>query len=370
MGARLTGRRAMAGKTVLIAGASGLVGYAALKHFNAQPDTRVIALSRRPPHALGAALHQAVDLTDAAACAAAAQAWGDVTHLVYAALFELPGLVDGWRNAAQIVTNETMLRNLLESLIGVAPGLRHVTLLQGTKAYGVHVRPFAVPAREGRSELRSQPNFYWNQEDYLRARQTGSAWSFSILRPVLIIGEAIGGAMNLIPALGVHAALMREAGDTLPYPGGAARISQAVDADLLARAIAWAGNAPAARNETFNVTNGDVFVWEHVWPAIAEAVGMRAGGAEPFALRRHLQAGAAWDAIRARHGLRSPALMDFVGLSLEYADYQMRHGQTAPGPASIVSTVKLMAAGFTEVIDTETMFRKCFAAYRAQRWLP
>ncbi|MGY4348148.1 hypothetical protein ACVWXM_004615 [Bradyrhizobium sp. GM7.3] len=28
----------------------------------------------------------------------------------------------------------------------VAPGLRHVALLQGTKAYGVHVRPLTVPA--------------------------------------------------------------------------------------------------------------------------------------------------------------------------------------------------------------------------------
>lgn len=360
----------MASKTVLIAGASGLVGYAALKHFNAQPETRVFALSRRAPHDLGAAKHQAVDLSDPAACAAAAQAWGEVTHLVYAALFELPGLVDGWRDTAQITTNENMLRNLLEALIAVAPGLRHVTLLQGTKAYGVHVRPFAVPAREGRSELRSQPNFYWNQEDYLRARQPGSAWGFTILRPVLIIGEAIGGAMNLIPALGVHAALMREAGEIMPYPGGPARISQAVDADLLARAIAWAGVSAAAWNETFNVTNGDVFVWENVWPAIAEAVGMRAGGAEPFPLRRHVEAGAAWDAIRARHGLRSPDLAAFVGLSLEYADYQMRHGQAEPELASIVSTVKLMAAGFTEVIDTEAMFRKWFATYRAQGWLP
>jgi nucleoside-diphosphate-sugar epimerase len=317
-------------------------------------------------------MHQAVDLTDPAACRTASAAWGDVTHLVFAALFELPHLVDGWRDTAQIDTNDRMLRNLLDALITVAPHLRHVTLLQGTKAYGVHVRPMLVPAREGRSELREQPNFYWNQEDHLRARQAGSAWDFTILRPVLIIGEAIGGAMNLIPALGVHAALMRERSDTLPYPGGAARVGQAVDADLLARAIAWSGEAAAARNETFNVTNGDVFVWENVWPAIADALRTRPGPGEPFALRSHLtpQGSAAWDAIRARHRLASPALGDFVGLSLEYADYQMRHGQAEPGPASLVSTIRIMQAGFTEVMDTEVMFRKWFDVYRARGWLP
>jgi NAD(P)-dependent dehydrogenase (short-subunit alcohol dehydrogenase family) len=36
-------------KQVLIAGASGLVGYAAMRHFGADPDCDVIALSRRAP---------------------------------------------------------------------------------------------------------------------------------------------------------------------------------------------------------------------------------------------------------------------------------------------------------------------------------
>jgi nucleoside-diphosphate-sugar epimerase len=358
----------MSRKTVLVAGATGVVGYAALKHFAAEPGTVVIALSRRMPADVPAARHLALDLTDAAACLDAAAALRDVTHLVYAALFELPGLVEGWRNDQQIATNERMLRNLLEPLMRAAPGLRHVTLLQGTKAYGVHVRPLAVPAREGRSELRDQANFYWNQEDYLRARRAGHDWGFTILRPVLVVGEAIGGAMNLIPALGVHAAVMRERGPILPYPGGAERVSQAVDADLLARAVAWAGQSAAARDETFNVANGDVFTWPNVWAAIADAVGMRTGPDEPFLLQSLGRAD--WDRARQRYGLLSPGLTEFVGLSLEYADYQMRYGHTEPGPAAIVSTVKIMQAGFHEVIDTEVMFRKWFKVYQRKRLLP
>jgi nucleoside-diphosphate-sugar epimerase len=357
----------MAQKTVLVAGSTGLVGYAALKHFSRTPDTNLIALSRRRPPGIDVR-HVGLDLTNATACREAADKLRDVTHLVYVALFELPGLVEGWRNDRQIETNGRMLRNLLDPLMAAAPGLRHVTLLQGTKAYGVHVRPLAVPAREGRSEMREQPNFYWVQEDYLRAAQTGRGWHFTILRPVLIVGEAIGGAMNLIPALGAHAAVMRERGPILPYPGGAERVSQAVDADLLARAIAWAGDAQAARDETFNITNGDVFTWPNIWPAIAEAVGMQPGSDEPFLLQS--LGSADWDRARQHHELASPPLADFVGLSLEYADYQMRYGHTEPGPPAIVSTIKLAQAGFHEVMDTEIMFRKWFKLFQQKRLLP
>ena len=361
----------MAQKTVLVAGATGLVGYAALKHFTGEAGTRVIALSRRRPPDTRGAQFVGLDLTDTGQCRAVSPAWTDVTHLVYAALFELPDLVQGWRNDEQIRTNDLMLRNLLEPLIAVAPNLRHVTLLQGTKAYGVHVRPLTIPAREGRSEMREQPNFYWAQEDYVRQRQRGAEWHWTILRPVLIVGEAIGGAMNLIPALGVHAALMKEKGPVLPYPGGAPRVAQAVDADLLARAIGWAGMVPQARNETFNVTNGDVFIWENIWPAIADAVGMDCGPADPFLLQSLIRDGAAaWDRVRAKCGLVSPDLATFVGLSLEYADYQMRHGQKEVGPPSIVSTIKIAQAGFHEVMDTEAMFRKWFRVFQEKRLLP
>ena len=358
-------------KQVLIAGASGLVGYAAMKHFAGEADCEVIALSRRAPDEIFGARFIPLDLTDAAACAAVAAGLGGVTHLVYAALHERPGLVAGWREAEQIRINDWMLRNLLDPLERAATGLRHVSLLQGTKAYGVHVRPLAVPAREGRSEMHEQPNFYWNQERHLRALQLGKDWAWSILRPVLIVGYSTGSAMNVIPALGVYAALRREAGLDLPFPGGAPRVAQAVDADLLARAIAWAGEAEAAQNEIFNVTNGDVFVWENIWPAIASALGLAAGGNVPLSLDAEVRPREAeWERIRTRYGLRSASLREFVGLSFEYADYTMGYGRNVPGPPALVSTIKLMQAGFCEVMDTEAMFAKWFAMFQAKGLLP
>jgi nucleoside-diphosphate-sugar epimerase len=358
-------------KKVVVAGATGLVGNAALRHFGAT-GVETIALARRKPRDLYGARHVALDLTDAAQCAAAAGELKGATHLIYAALYEEPDLVDGWRNPRQIDINDRMLRNLMAALEPVSPALEHVALLQGTKAYGVHVRPLTVPAREGRSEMYEQPNFYWAQENFLRDLQKGKAWHWSILRPVLIVGLAMGGAMDLIPPLGVYAAIMRAQGrDVLDYPGGAARVSQAVDDHLLARANAWAGDSKAARNEAFNVTNGDVLVWENIWPAIADALGMKPGKSVPLSLvKESANWSGPWDALRKKHNLVAPALHEFVGLSFQYADYSMRHGQTASGPPAIVSTVKINRAGFTEMMDTEDMFRKWFALAREQRLLP
>lgn len=191
----------MTSKKILVAGATGLVGYAAMKHFATEGGCEVIAVSRRRPAETFGARWLQLDLTNAAACASLAPEFAGVTHLVYAALHERPGLVAGWREQEQILTNDLMLRNLFEPLERAARGLRHVALLQGTKAYGVHVRPLNVPAREDRSEMHEQPNFYWNQERYLRERQPGKAWRWSILRPVLIVGDSVGSAMNVIPAL-------------------------------------------------------------------------------------------------------------------------------------------------------------------------
>jgi nucleoside-diphosphate-sugar epimerase len=361
----------MANKKVVVAGATGLVGNAALRHFGASGDGERIALSRRRPRDLYGARHVPIDLTNAEDCRRAAAELRDATHLIYAALYEAPNLVDGWRDAQQIATNDLMLRNLMGVLEPVAPELQHVALLQGTKAYGVHVRPLTVPAREGRSEMYEQPNFYWAQETFLRELQQGKRWHWSILRPVLIIGEAMGGAMDLIPPLGVYAAMLRAQGRPLDYPGGAGRVAQAVDVDLLARAIAWSGEARTARNEAFNVTNGDVFTWENIWPAIADALAMKPGQHVPLPLAREYPKWiGSWDEVRKTHNLRAPGLEEFVGLSFQYADYSMRYGQTESGPPSIVSTVKINQAGFTEMMDTEVMFRKWFGLARASRLLP
>src|SRR4051812_39598366 len=134
-------------KKILVAGATGLVGYAAMKHFGSRSDCEVLALSRRQPDETFGARWRALGLADTAARRAPGAGLAGVTHPVHAAPHQRPGLVAGWREDEQVRTKEAMFKNLFEPLQKASPGLRHVALLQGTKAYGVHVRPLTVPAR-------------------------------------------------------------------------------------------------------------------------------------------------------------------------------------------------------------------------------
>jgi nucleoside-diphosphate-sugar epimerase len=268
-------------------------------------------------------------------------------------------------------TNLQMLENLFEPLSQAAQHLQHVTLLQGTKAYGAHIEPFPVPARE-RWPRHQHENFYWLQEDYLRDKQKGQDWHWTILRPQIIFGESLGSNLNAIPALGVYAALLREAGKPLSFPGGAPWLTEAVDADLLARACEWAGTTSLCRNEAYNMTNGDVFVWQNVWPTIAEALGMEVGAPQPCRLAEEMpKRESEWAAIVRKYNLRAPAsLRDYVGQSFIFADAIFAYGAEQPPPAMLVSTIKARQHGFHECMDTEDMFRKWFKRFQDLRLLP
>ena len=177
--------------------------------------------------------------------------------------------------------------------------------------------------------------------------------------------------MNLIPAIGVYGALLRESARPLAFPGGPPWVREAVDADLLARACEWAATSPACANETFNINNGDVFEWRHVWPAIAETLGMEAGPDEPLSLAEALPPREKeWEAIVRKYGLRAPArFAEYVGQGFIYADAQFAYGAKRLS-TTLVSTIKARQAGFHDCMDSEDMFRKWFRRFRDLRWLP
>jgi len=344
-------------QTVLIAGASGLVGAAAAEKFLAD-GWDVIAVSRREPEldGPGKVRHLPVDLRDPAASREAVGQLAEVTHVVYTAVYEKPGLVPGWSERDQMDTNLEMLRNLMEPLCAAATGLRHVSLLQGTKAYGIHLHPMPIPARE-RAPRDPHANFYWLQEDYIRAKSAAQGWQFSIWRPQLIVGPNYGVVMNLPPIIGAYAAICREEGLPFAFPGGVPYVWEAVDTRLVANALAWGATSPAAAGETFNLTNGEVFSWRDLWPSMAEVLGVETGPDQPASMAELLPAKAdVWDRIVAKHGLRPVPMSELVGESHHYADFCFAYGAEQTPPAAFVSTVKIKQAGFTEAFDTEASF--------------
>ncbi len=365
-------------KKVVIAGASGLVGHAAARHFASLPGWDVIGLSRRTPPPIAGVRSLPVDLADPRTIANVTPELAGASHLVFAALSEAPGLVPGWFDQAQIDHNGALLRNLFEPLERVSPLLEHVSLLHGTKAYGLHHpllrdQPPHNPLLE-REPRRDHPNFYWVQEDYLHEKQADNSWGLTVFRPTTIYGDAAGNNMNPIPVIGAYAALLRAEGSPLHYPGrtlGPA-IHEAVDADLVARALGWAATSSQAHNATYNLTNGDVFVWENVWGVIAETLGMAVGDHRPMSLAGELPNRAGqWATIVDAHDLNSPRnLLDFVGYnSLVYTDLLLSNDPQPNGP-TLNSTIAVREAGFHDCMDTEDMFRKWFRRLQAEGSLP
>ncbi len=355
--------------TILIAGASGVVGAAAVEHFAALPDWQVLAVSRRPSPLPAGAVHLRLDLSDAAACRAAAADLSDVTHVMFAALFELPDLVAGWRDPRQMSVNEAMLRNLLDALEGSAKGLRHISLMQGTKAYGGHVEPAPVPAKE-RSPRHRHENFYWLQEDLLRERQPKAAWTFTVLRPQLVFGYAVSSPMNIIGAIGAYAAIQRELGKPLGFPGGGRYINAASDSRLIAQAAEFSATHEIAANETYNVVNGDVLVWQDLWASIARRFGMETGPDEKCELTSEMpEREDVWRRIVDGHGLQPLRLEELIGSSWQFTDRALGHGHERAAD-SVLSTIKLRQHGFAGCIDTEDSLHDWLERMQAARLLP
>ena len=75
-------------KTMLVVGASGVIGRAALEHFGRLPDWDVIGVSRRVPQGVDGATLVSLDLLDGDRCADTFAALPAVSHVIYAALSE------------------------------------------------------------------------------------------------------------------------------------------------------------------------------------------------------------------------------------------------------------------------------------------
>ena len=269
------------GVKVVVFGATGVVGRAAVEHFAAVAD-EVVGVSRRPVDVPGVT-HVAVDLTDEAACAHAigGPAFAGSTHVVYAALQESPDLVAGWRDTELMDRNLRMFRNALDPLLAAhGDTVEHVSLLQGAKAYALHVGKSPIPAKE-RAPRDRHDNFYFLQEDALLELAGRHGFGWTILRPQVVYGESFASPMNLLPAIGVYASLEREHGRPLLVPRRRSCGARGRRRPVAGAGARVGGDAPAARNETFNVTNGDVFDWHEVWPAIADAFDMDVGEPNP-----------------------------------------------------------------------------------------
>lgn len=348
------------GKVALVAGARGIVGGNLVRKL-LEHGWSVIGIARSADEtAVPGYRHLGVDLHDAKACRDAAQECAAATHMFYAAR---ASDADAGREAD---TNAAMLRHVMEGLLAQASGLRHVTLVHGTKWYGSHLGPFRTPARED-DPRHAGRNFYYDQQDYIDALQRGKAWSWSTVRPHIVCGLSLFYPFNCVSTLAAYGSLCRALGRPLGFPGTPAAfdaISQATDADLLADAMVWTAEEPRCANQAYNIINGDYFRWRNLWPALAGFFGVEPGPADSSPLATAMQGSEEiWAAMVRRHGLRDLPLSALA--NWQFGDFLFKAEWDV-----LSSIVKCRQHGFQRALDTEQSFLANLSRMREQRLIP
>ncbi len=354
----------MAG-SALVVGASGIVGNNLARRLREQ-GWQVHGLARRPSTEIDGVVPVAADLLDPASLRAALQG------LKPTAVF-----LSSWQRqkteAENIQVNSAMVRNVLDA-VSNAGSVEHVALVTGLKhylgpfeAYGKGKLP-ATPFREDQPRLDIE-NFYYAQEDeaFAAAKRDGFGWS--VHRPHTIIGYAVGNAMNMGVTLAVYATICRETGRPFSFPGSAMQwngLTDMTDAGLLARHLEWAATTVAARNQAFNVVNGDVFRWSWMWTRLADWFGLQPAkySGEGIPLERQLaDAGPVWTDIARKHKLAENNLP--VLASAWHTDADLGR------PIEVVTDMsKSRKLGFLDYQATDDSFYKLFARLREARIIP
>lgn len=353
-------------KIALVVGATGIAGSNLAEKLVAQGWV-TYGLARNPSSEITGLLPVAADLLDT-----------DSLQAALANIAPTHVYITTWmRNdteAENIRVNSLMVRNLLD-VLSPKKSVRHVALVTGLKHY---LGPFEAYAKEGflpETPLREEhprldlENFYYAQEDEVYAAAARDGFSWSIHRPHTVIGKAVGNMMNLGTTLAVYATICKETGRTFQWPGSAAQwngLSDVTDARVLADQLIWASTTEAARNEAFNIVNGDFFRWSWLWKRIAAWFNIEYAGFDDtiHPLEQIMANDAAiWKQIAGKYNLQEPVLNRLA--SAWHTDLDL--GRPIEVMTDMTKSRKL---GFSVFQSTEDSFYDLFEQLRAGRLIP
>lgn len=351
-------------QTALVVGASGIVG-SAITQLLIDNQWQIAALSRHPSQTPGV-IPVAADLQDPASLR---HALADLkpTHV----------FITTWSRQAteaeNIRVNAAMVRNVLDA-IRPAGSVQHVALVTGLKhylgpfeAYGKGSLP-QTPFREEQARLDIE-NFYYAQEDEVFAAAQKDGFTWSVHRPHTVTGVAVGNAMNMATTLSVYATICKYIGRPFVFPGSRVQwdsLTDMTDARQLAKQQLWAATTPAAANQAFNITNGDVFRWKWMWSRIAKYFDLPVGAfpAAPSPLEAQMvDDQSVWSQIVAEHELKEPDISRLV--SPWHTDADLGR------PIEVVTDMsKSRAMGFTAYQASDQAFFDVFDKLREERLIP
>ncbi|MEC0172250.1 SDR family oxidoreductase [Paenibacillus graminis] len=347
-------------KTALVIGANGVIGRNLIGHLATLPEWDIIGVSRRGGVNTSRVRYIAADLLDPDESRLKLGTLPEVTHIFYAAYQDRPT----W--AELVPPNLAMLVNAVEAVEPIARSLQHISLMQGYKVYGAHLGPFKTPARETDAN-HMPPEFNIDQQNFLEQRQIGKNWTWSAIRPSVVCGFALGNPMNLAMVIAVYASISKELGLPLRFPGkpGAYHsLLEMTDAGLLAQATVWAATDSRCANQAFNITNGDLFRWDELWPKLAAFFGLETAPPLPMSLSVVMEdKEPLWNQMVKKYGLEPNSYRDVSSWGFGDFVFSWDYDFFADGS-------KARRFGFHEFIDTEAMFVSIFTDLRSRKVIP
>jgi hypothetical protein len=138
------------------------------------------------------------------------------------------------------------------------------------------------------------------------------------------------------------------------------------DARQLARQLQWAATTPAARNQAFNIVNGDIFRWNWMWSRLAGWFEL-----EPAQFPGHgtpletqlADAAPIWADIARKYNLVEPRLDALI--SAWHTDADLGR------PIEVVTDMsKSRKLGFLDYQATDESFFDLFARLRTAQLIP
>ncbi|KAL1925339.1 uncharacterized protein VTP21DRAFT_222 [Calcarisporiella thermophila] len=374
----------MTGKVAIIFGSNGISGHALTEHLltktSPQDFKRIICVSQRPPlhpfkdaDKYGRLEHITIDLygTPLEKMKEELKKGGaqEVTHLYFFAYRDMP------TDKELIDWNLKMLKNAVIAVEDIASKLQRVHLQTGTKYYGCHhPNNTRTPYREEYPRL-DEPNFYYDQEDFLLEHQKGKKWAWVVVRPDVIVGSSRGNFMSMAPTIGLYFALVKELGLPALFYGSKFWWEEFCDfsyAPLLAEFTVWASTHEQCANEAFNCVNGDVTRWENIWPLLCKyfdvpcpeqnfnTQGKQSGLPSLIDLVKSHEH--EWDGIAEKYGLDKEAF--------KYATWQFAEGMASRTWKVLSSMSKARKLGWTGYKDSDEMWIEIMDRLKRDRIIP
>ncbi len=217
--------------------------------------------------------------------------------------------------------------------------------------------------------------FYYHQYDALKELSASRPWTFSEIRPDVIVGFTPGtNFMNCAQGLGLWLSLAREvhgAGAQISFPGTEASWNaKATDTfqDILGKMNIYAAvnHDKCGNGESFNCADGSVASWADKWPGICSWFGLEGTppGENPYSAEEFVKEHRdTWRKLEEEHRLKEGIIDNFSWRFL-YAitamcDFDRQYDLS-----------KARSVGFEETLDTVKGYTTSFERMREGKIIP